>query len=49
MRLMFGIVVVSIESDHWSWPGGKSRLEQDLRDLMHIPKQPYNSISPVLL
>lgn len=47
MKLMFGIAVVSTESDHWSWPGGKSRLGQDLKDLMRIPKQPYNSVSPV--
>jgi hypothetical protein len=45
MLLMFGIGVTSI--DPWSWPGGPSRLGQDLRALLRIPKQQYNSFSPV--
>lgn len=47
MKLMFGVAVVSIESDHWSWPGGESRLGNELRQLIKIPKQKYNSFSPV--
>jgi hypothetical protein len=45
MMLMFGIAVESI--DPWLWPGGRSRLGQDLRALLRIPKHQYNSFSPV--
>ena len=44
MKLMFGISVQSI--DPWSWPGGQSRLGQDLRKALQYPKYRSNSFSP---
>ena len=44
MKLMFGVAVQSI--DPWSWPGGQSRLGQDLRKALRFPKYQYNEFSP---
>ena len=46
LMLMFGISVNYIPADHWSWPGGQSRLGQDLKDLLRYPKQLNNLRSP---